>query len=58
MRKCCYDHRTQSVQWVNAVMTVAPKVYNAYYAVMTIAPKVYNALMLLYPSLTPKVYNR
>ena len=38
---------TQSVQCVNVVMTIATKVYNAYYAVMTTAPKVYNALMLL-----------
>ena len=48
---------TQSVQCVNVVMTIATKVYNAYYAVMTTAPKVYNALMLLQPSHTPKVYN-
>ena len=31
----------------NAFITIATKVYNAYYAVMTIASKVYNALMLL-----------
>ena len=47
MRKCCYAHLTQSLQCTNAVMTIATKVYNAYYTIMTIAPKVYNALMLL-----------
>ena len=47
MRKCCYAHLTQSVQCANADMTIATKVYNAYYAIMIIAPKVYNALMLL-----------
>ena len=39
MRKCCYDHRTQSVsvQWVNAVMTTAPQRVRCINVVITIA---------------------